>query len=239
MFAPRKTGERLEPGATHVLDWIWSVQRTMRENAETVILVHGLWMRGIVFSLYKRWLTRSGFSVRLFSYPSVRRGLDANAGALARFAGESRGAALHFVGHSLGGAVILSMLARHADPRTRRVVIMGSPCAGSHCASVLQAIPVLRGILGQSIRDWLARPLPRLPANVAIGVLAGNRGIGLGRLIPGLPRPNDGVVALAETRLPGSADVITLRVAHAEMLVSRTCAAQVATFLHEGRFRHA
>ena len=28
-------------------------------------------------------------------------------------------------------------------------------------------------------------------------------------LVPGLPLPNDGVVALAETRLPGAADFIT------------------------------
>lgn len=222
-----------------VLDFGWSVQRTMREDAETVILVHGLWMRGIVFSFYRRWLSRRGFNVRLFSYPSVRRGLEANAGALARFAGQTRGVALHFVGHSLGGALILSMLARHADPRTRRVVLMGAPCAGSHCAAVLQSIPVLRQVVGRSIRDWLAQPFPRVPAQVAIGVLAGNRSVGLGRLIPGLARPNDGVVALAETRLPGSTDTITLRVAHAEMLVSRACAEQVATFLHEGRFHHA
>lgn len=239
MFALQTAGEWPEPWAPHVLDLSWSVQQTMRDDAETVILVHGLWMCGLVFLLYKRWLTHRGFNVRLFSYPSVRGGLDANAGALARFAAETRGAVLHFVGHSLGGAVILSMLARQADPRTRRVVLMGSPCAGSHCGAVLQALPVLRHVIGQSIRDWLAKPPPRLPAQVAVGVLAGTRGIGLGRLIPGLARPNDGVVALAETRLPGSTDAIALRVAHAQMLVSPACAEQVATFLHEGRFRHA
>jgi hypothetical protein len=73
---------------------------------------------------------------------------------------------------------------------------------------------------------------------VAIGVLAGTRRVGLGRLVPGLPLPNDGVVALAETRLPGAADFIALPVAHSEMLASRRCAAQIAAFLESGRFRH-
>jgi pimeloyl-ACP methyl ester carboxylesterase len=146
---------------------------------------------------------------------------------------------LHFVGHSLGGALILTMLARQEEPRVGRVVLLGSPCGGSYCARVLQGIPVLRTILGRSIRDWLASALPKLPAQVPVGVLAGTRSIGLGRLVPGLPRPNDGVVAVTETRLPGSADAITLRVAHAEMLASRACAEQVVAFLHQGRFRHA
>ena len=211
----------------------------MHDDGETVILVHGLWMRGVVFLLYRRWLLRQGFQVRAFSYPSVRRGLDANVGALARFAAETRGAVLHFVGHSLGGALILAMLAGRGEPRARRVVLLGSPCGGSHCARMLQRIPVLRGILGHSIRDWLARTLPTLPPNISVGVVAGTRSIGLGRLVPGLPRPNDGVVALAETRLQGCADSITLRVAHAEMLASRACADQVVAFLHQGRFRHA
>ena len=73
---------------------------------------------------------------------------------------------------------------------------------------------------------------------VAVGVLAGTRSLGLGRVVPDLPRPNDGVVSVAETRLPGAADFIALPVAHSEMLVSRRCAGQIAAFLDTGRFRH-
>jgi hypothetical protein len=62
--------------------------------------------------------------------------------------------------------------------------------------------------------------------------------MGLGRLVSGLPQPNDGVVAVTETLLPGATDFIALKVAHSEMLASRRCAAQIAAFLESGRFLH-
>ncbi|MDD5330671.1 MAG: alpha/beta fold hydrolase [Sulfuricella sp.] len=207
-------------------------------SRETVILVHGLWMRAFVLLPLRYWLIRRGFAVRLFSYPSIAGGLARNAEALAQFISHTSGTDLHLVGHSLGGLVILHMLARHADPRLRRAVLMGSPAAGSHCASVLARTPVLSALLGRSLKDWLAQPRPQPSAPVEIGVLAGSRSFGLGRLAPGLPRPNDGVVAVAETRLPEARDSVVLDVAHAQMLVSRACADQVAAFLRTGGFVH-
>jgi len=44
------------------------------------------------------------------------------------------------------------------------------------------------------------------------------------------------VVTLDETRLPGTADFIALPLAHSEMLASRRCAAQIVSFLDDGRF---
>ena len=210
----------------------------VKENAETVILSNGLWMHGIVFLPHQHWLTRRGFAVRRFSYPSVSQSLQHNASALARFVAATDSANIHLVGHSLGGQVVLSMLAQYRDPRVRRVVLMGSPCMGCHCASVLARTPWLTTLVGRSLKEWLALPRPQLPASVEIGVLSGSRSLGLGRLIPGLPRPNDGVVSIAETRLPEARDFITLHISHAEMLVSQTCAGQVAAFLGSGSFVH-
>jgi pimeloyl-ACP methyl ester carboxylesterase len=206
---------------------------------ETVILIHGLWMHGIALLPQQRWLARRGFSVRRFSYPSMRHGLQQNARALSQFVAATGSVNIHLVGHSLGGLVALSMLAQYPDPRVRRVVLMGSPCMGSHCASVLLRRPSLAAIVGHSLKEWLTLPLPQLPGQVEIGVLSGSRSIGLGRLIPGLPRPNDGAVSVAETRLPDARDFITLHVSHTEMLISHACADQVAAFLKRGSFKHA
>jgi hypothetical protein len=133
------------------------------------------------------------------------------------------------------------MLAQAPDPRLRRVVLLGTPSLGSHCARRLAAVSGLPALLGRSIMEWQSRPpdaTVRPRSAVAIGVLAGTCRVGLGRLVPGLPLPNDGVVALAETRLPGAADFIILPVAHSEMLASRRCAVQIAAFLESGCFRH-
>ena len=205
---------------------------------ETVILIHGLWMHGIALLPQQRWLARRGFSARRFSYPSMRQGLQQNAKALSQFVAATGSGNIHLVGHSLGGLVALSMLAQYPAPRVRRVVLMGAPCMGSHCASVLLRTPSLAAIAGRSLREWLVLPRLPLPNQVEIGVLSGSRSLGLGRLIPGLPRPNDGVVSVMETRLPEARDYITLHVSHAQMLVSRACADQVAAFLGSGSFMH-
>ena len=113
---------------------------------------------GLAFGLQRRRLLERGFDARSFSYPSVSGRLADNARALADFVATIEAPVIHLVGHSLGGLVILCMLARHPDPRIRRVVLLGSPCGGSHCARVLQRVPLLRAIVGRSLRDWQDRP---------------------------------------------------------------------------------
>ena len=210
----------------------------IHKNMETIILVHGLWMHGIIFLPQQHWLARHGFAVRRFSYPSMRQGLQHNARALSQLVAATDSERIHLVGHSLGGLIVLGMLAQYCDPRVRRVVLMGSPCMGCHSASVLVRTPWLKALAGRTLKEWLVLPRPHLPEQIEIGVLSGTRSIGLGRLISGLPRPNDGVVSVAETRLPEARDFITLHVSHAEMVVSRDCADQVAAFLKSGCFKH-
>ncbi len=209
---------------------------------EAVILVHGLWTPATVFLPHAHWLKQRGYTVRRFAYPSVRTTLSDNAQALERFLATTEAPAIHLVGHSLGGLIILEMLAKLADPRLCRVVLLGTPCVASHCARRLAALAGMPALLGRSIMESLSRArfatiAPQSP--VEIGVLAGTRSIGLGRVVLDLPRPNDGVVTLDETRLPGAADFIALPLAHSEMLASRRCAAQIVAFLESGRFLHA
>jgi pimeloyl-ACP methyl ester carboxylesterase len=212
--------------------------KAMNEKTETVILIHGLWMHGIVLLPYQRWLRAEGFAVRRFSYPSRRAGLDANVRLLSAFVSETPGVVIHLVAHSLGGLVALKMLSQEADPRLRRVVLLGTPVAACHCGSTLAAIPVLGPLVGRTFEDWFRLPRPALPAAAEIGIIAGTRRISFGRMIPGLPRPNDGLVAVDETRLATAKDSVALNVSHSGMLASRTCAGQVAGFLRTGSFNH-
>lgn len=209
--------------------------------AATVILVHGLWTPAAVFILHGHWLQRRGYRVLRFGYRSVRATLTQNANQLHRFIAATSDSDIHLVGHSLGGLVMLEMLSSAPDPRLRRAVLLGTPCVDSHCARRLAAMARMPALLGRSIGEWLSRPPGAVvapQAGVAVGVLAGTRSVGLGRIVPGLARPNDGVVAVAETLLPGAADFITLPVAHSQMLASRRCAAQIAAFLETGSFLH-
>lgn len=196
-------------------------------------------MHGIVLLPYQRWLRAEGFSVHRFSYPSWSGGLAENANLLSSFVNETPGAVIHLVAHSLGGLVALKMLSQEPDTRIRSVVLLGSPYAGCHCGITLAAQSLMNVLVGRTFKDWFGLPRPALQTAVEIGVIAGTRPVGLGRLILGLARPNDGVVAVDETRIPVAKDSIALNVSHSGMLVSRACTGQIASFIRTGRFIHA
>lgn len=210
------------------------------DRDETVVLVHGLWMKGAVLLPLGWKLQRRGFTTRTFSYPTMARDLRENAKLLADFVASLEGEAVHLVGHSLGGLLVLAMLASRPDARVARAVLLGSPVRDCHCARRLARVPALSRVLGKTLPQWQPSSvdyLARLPP-VEIGVLAGSAGIGLGRMIPGLSHPNDGVVAVHETRLDRATDSVVLPLSHSAMLVSTRCADQVAAFLRNGHFYH-
>ena len=207
--------------------------------SERVILVYGLWMNPFALYPLGRQLERCGFPVTVFRYATIGSSLEDNAKRLAeRIAGEHEDT-LHLVGHSLGGLVILHALASRTDSRVRRVVLLGTPVAGSLAGRNLGRTRAGRWMLGKSLPIWSTPRPPPVPRGVEVGVLAGNLPIGLGRLVARLPRPNDGAVTLNETRLDTTADSIVLPVTHTAMIFSGRVARQVCAFLRNGKFVHA
>jgi len=207
----------------------------MAEQA-SVVLVHGLWMKGITLALQRWRIARCGFDARLFSYASMRDTLQENAAQLAQFVSSLPAPTIHLVGHSMGGLVILDMLnGTTPDPRIGRVVLLGTPCAGCHASRRLDSFRFGKRILG---RCMPTEPQIWSAGENEVGVLSGTSSFGLGRIIRDVPQPNDGVVAVAETLLPGMRDQLSLSVAHSQMLISAEVAKQVCAFLQRGRFLH-
>ncbi|HEV8518184.1 MAG TPA: alpha/beta hydrolase [Burkholderiales bacterium] len=204
------------------------------------VLVHGLWMRGVVMELQRRYLTRMGFDVMCYSYPTMRCTLTENADRLAQFARALPAPGIHWVGHSMGGLVILRMLEHNPTLPPGRVVLIGTPYCDTYAGRALAGRALGQRALGRSMREWLEPRNPIVLPGRDIGVIAGSRSVGLGRLVArGLPSPNDGVVAVAETKLDSACDCIVLPVTHTSMLFSRSVARQTAAFLRNGRFEHA
>jgi len=204
---------------------------------EAVILVHGLWVHGVVMALLRRRIARCGYRTYSYSYPSMRLTLTENAERLAQYCLRVAAARVNFVGHSLGGLVVLRMLETAREFKVGRIVLAGTPCCGSFAARRLTRLPGGQAMLGRSLPEWLGRERPQPPAHHEIGVIAGNVGIGLGRLAaPDMTQPNDGVVSVAETRLPEMRDHIVLSVNHTGMLFSRAVARQICEFTRHGVF---
>jgi len=212
-----------------------------------VVYVHGLWLNGGEAAWLRRRLTRElGAETRAFSYPSVRATVAANAQALAGYLAGIPADTLHLIGHSLGGLLILKSFELGA-PKDRlfdkgplppgRIVLLGSPVGGCRSALRLAQLPFGRKIMGLTVQDELLTPRRRRwDAARDLGVIAGDVGLGLGRLLGRFTEPNDGTVAVEETRLEGATEHRELRVSHSGMLFSAAVARQTAAFLRSGRF---
>jgi pimeloyl-ACP methyl ester carboxylesterase len=209
-------------------------------DGEALVLVHGLWLHGTLMTPLRLRLERRGYRARAYSYPSLRLTLTENAARLARYCAQLGAPRLHLVGHSLGGLVILRMLERGLWTAPGRVVLAGTPYAGSAAAERLRRWPGGAAALGRSLGEWLRQPCAADFGEREIGVIAGNVGLGMGSIFaPGLPRPHDGAVSVAETAVPGMRDRIVLPVNHSGMLVSAAVAREIDAFLRHGAFSRA
>lgn len=204
---------------------------------DAVLLVHGLWMNRVVMLYLARQLRRRGFDARAVGYYSAMHDLARNAQLVAGAIAATDAPRIHLVAHSLGGVVALAALRDPPDPRVRRIVLLGSPLTGSASGRFLAAKRWGAPLLGTTRALWGDMPQLEIPPGVEAGAIAGERRFGIGRFIGlDVPLPNDGVVAVAETRHPKLADHLVMRVAHSEMLVSSAVARQAAAFLEAGRF---
>ena len=204
---------------------------------ETVILAHGLWMGGWAMQGLRLLLSRRGYVATAFDYRSMKQSLDEHARRLAARIVESGQAEIHLVGHSLGGLVILRYLRTYGEQRVGRIVLLGTPARACMAGLRLENLAAGERLLGASREIWRSLPDDYRP-QCELGVIAGSRPWGLGRLVMRLPGTNDGVVRLEETEVAGMRDRIVLPVSHSGMLVSVRVAREVAAFLERGAFDH-
>lgn len=211
-------------------------------SSESVVLVHGIWMPAMEMAPLRRRLAKEfGVVGQCFGYASVRDDLDANARRLAACIEAAGTETVHVVGHSLGGVLALYTLSSRAGLPPGRVVCLGSPLTGSRAARALNGRRWGRRMLGRTIVSCVVdRPASEWAADVTrereVGIIAGTRALGFGRVITAFDGDNDGTVAVSETRLPGAADHLLLPVAHTLMALSPEVARQTAAFLAHGRF---
>ncbi len=205
-----------------------------------VVLLHGLWMPGIVMKSLAMRLKARGYRTHVFAYAGRQRSLQAHADRLVRFVHEAAGhSPVRFVGHSFGGLVTLAALRRPDAPKASGVVLLGTPVLGCMAGRRLAIAAPGRWMLGESRPVWEEGCAARWDGRVPLGVIAGSRpSLGLGRLLGRLPGANDGVVRVEETAVEGMTERIVLPVSHSELIFSARVGVQTAHFLAHGHFNH-
>jgi hypothetical protein len=119
------------------------------------------------------------------------------------------------------------------------VVLLGSPCNGCGAADQLSRTRSGQLLLGRALPQWRLEDGVTVTSRTQVGAVAGTRRLGIGIFLVKLTSPNDGVVTVDETRIPGLTDHIILPVTHSGMIVSGRVARQVCSFLQSGTFSHA
>ena len=207
------------------------------QNKESsVILVHGLWMNGMEMTLLRHRLNRFGYRPWSFRYSSTRLDLTEIATRLNTFVEQVPAQTIHFVGHSLGGLVVLKLFEVFPRQRPGRIIALGPPYQGSETARRFMRFPGSQHLIGRSLIELLKGDVPAWSGGRDLGVIGGTLNFGFGRLIGAVGRSGDGTIGLEETRIPGASDFITLRVSHMGLVVSRRVATEVYHFLEHGRF---
>jgi len=211
-------------------------------NTSHVLLLHGIGRTRRSMGRLEAALRVAGFATTALTYPSRRHRIETlvdfvcdNAGGWA----EATGPKL-ILGHSMGGLVARGLLNRYRPAGCVRVVMLGTPNEGSELADLLAGNPIYDwafGPAGRQLgrrRDAATKAILGQP-DYELGVIAGKRVIEpLNWLY--LPKPNDGKVSVAATRVAGMTDHLILNLSHDGMLRSRVVAAQAIAFFRTGRF---
>lgn len=172
--------------------------------AEKIILLHGIFRTARSMRGLERFLRGHGFNVLNLDYPSTQLPLEdivthVHPQIVAFAAGD---APVHFVGYSMGGLVTRAYLMRYPLPQLGRVMLLATPNHGSEIADLLKPSRLYRRVYGPAGQQLGTDGNTALfgPVTYPLGILAGNRSIDpLCWLL--LPKPNDGKVSVAATKL--------------------------------------
>lgn len=176
-------------------------------------------------------LRSAGFSVHLFGYPSIRKSLDVSARALQTYVSAINARQIDFIAHSMGGLLLFHYFTLFQEQRVGKVVLMGTPLHGSAVASTGARIALLKPLLGANC-DILQRGIEQWSAPGEVIMIAGTRRFGVGRILARqLAVPNDGTVAVAETRHPRLSSHYEISESHSSMLYSGEAIRIIRDFL--------
>ena len=190
---------------------------TAMMHIEKVVVLHGLYMSGLVMRPLCRRLQKQDYQTLNLSYNTLSPDLDAICKQIDRFIDQHPTA---FVCHSMGGLVARRYLERNSESTqwVDPVITLGTPHKGSHLAREIHNSR-LSGILKNSI-EYLLADNHHWPFKARLYSIAGDLPVGL---MPLLSRDSesDGTVLIDETRVTGMTEHKVFPLTHTSLIYSR------------------
>lgn len=207
---------------------------------EQVLLLHGIAMAPHRMFTLATYLRCKGYDVLNIGYPSRTKTIAECADHVAHVL---QGRAPTFAAvHSMGGLVLLDLLARDLIPSLQRAVLIGTPFGGSEVADYLAPNRLYRayyGPAGQELttahrRDLVSRFLPLRPE---IGIISGTRGWEHPWFLRVMKQtaPHDSLVSVANTLIPGMKDHLVMSMSHG--MLTEISGGQTMHFFKTGQFK--
>lgn len=202
---------------------------------ERVVLIPGIWMNRLFMKSLGRRCRQAGFQVSYFDYSHLSHTPEDILQQLHLHIHSYKDELIHLVGHSYGGLLANEFCRQSGIAPIRSMLMLGTPVLGSATARDLSRRFFGHLILGKSQELLIAGS--NEPTGTPTGMIAGNLGLGLGRLVTRVECPCDGAVSVAETQAGWLADHIIVKQSHAGMLFSSSVAEQAIYFLRHSVFR--
>ncbi|EDM60341.1 acetyltransferase/hydrolase family protein [Vibrio parahaemolyticus AQ3810] len=202
-----------------------------------IIILHGLYMHGLVMQPLSQKLRKLGYETQVISYNTVAIDESSLFDSIDHSLNPLTANVL--VGHSLGGLMIKRYLANR-KPTTSlisHVVAIGSPLKGASIVGRIQDLG-LGTILGNSPHHGLNKHDDAWAFPQKLGSIAGTVPIGARPLlIRNDNTMSDGTVTVEETRLDGMQDHIEVKQTHTSLIYNTFVPRQIDHFIRTDYFR--
>ncbi|CCN33904.1 putative acetyltransferase/hydrolase [Vibrio nigripulchritudo MADA3029] len=203
-----------------------------------IIILHGLYMHGVVMQPLSQRLKTLGYDTQVISYNSVSIDEDKLFASIDSAIDESEINVL--VGHSLGGVVIKNYLAsrRPSSNLISHVIAVGSPLKGASIICRIQELG-LGAVLGNAPEFGLKKHHDVWSHPQKLGSIAGTIPLGMRPLLlMDNDTLSDGTVTVEETKIDGMTDHLETKSSHTSMIYSQYIPNQIDHFIRQDQFRH-
>lgn len=212
-------------------------------TSETVVLLHGLARTPRSMPKMAGALRSQGFRTVLLNYPSRKHNLETLSQKyivpeLKEVLSAAHGP-VHFVTHSMGGMLLRLAIPNVTAENIGRIVMLAPPNHGSEIVDRMRKFKWFRSFFGPAAMDLAATnhvvlgELPPLPDHC--GIISGDRSAF--HLFDNiLPRPHDGTVSVASTKMDRARAHLVLHTSHPFIMRSGKVIEETILFLQNGKF---